>query len=151
APLPWIGAYADKIALGLVILLLTYASLVIGELVPKRLAMTRPEGISIFMARPMLWLSTIASPAVWFLSWSTDRILALIGLSQQEENGLSKEEVAVMVKEGINDGTFHRVESDLVEGVFDLAQVTVEGIMTPRLQIVWLQINDLHDSIWHKI
>jgi len=150
-PVPLIGAYAETLAMGVVIVFLTYASLVIGELVPKRLAMTRPEAIAIGMSRVMAWLSTIAGPAVWFLSWSTDRLLALLGMSGNEESKVSKEELTVMIQEGMTAGTVHRVESDLVERVFDLGQVTVEGIMTPRLQMVWLQADDMHDSVWHKI
>lgn len=151
APIPFLGAYAPKLALGLVIILLTYFSLVVGELVPKRLAMLRPEEISIRMAPFMTMLSTLAGPAVRFLSWSTDRILALFGAKVPKEEGVSKEELTVLMREGLTTGTFHRVESDMVERVFDLAQLDVAGIMTPRLQMVWLQEDDVHSEIWHKI
>ncbi len=151
APLPVIGPYAGKIAFGVVIVAITYFSLVIGELVPKRLAMLRPEEISARMARPMSLLSTMAGPAVRFLSWSTDLMLGLFGVAKKEEEGVSKEELTVLVREGLVTGTFHRVESDMVERVFDLAQLDVAGIMTPRLQMVWLQEDDVHSAIWHKI
>ncbi|HWL53439.1 MAG TPA: hemolysin family protein [Chthoniobacteraceae bacterium] len=150
-PIPLLGAYADKLAMGVVVVLLTYFSLVIGELVPKRLAMLRPEETSIRMARFMTTLSLLANPAVRFLSWSTDRLLALFGARVATEEGVSKEELTVLVREGLTTGTFHRVESDMVERVFDLAQLDVAGIMTPRLQMVWLQEDEVHADIWHKI
>jgi len=150
-PIPLIGAYAGGLAMIGVIFLLTYASLVIGELLPRRLTLTRPEAITIGLSRGMLWLSTVARPVVWFLNWSTDRLLTLLGMSGDQEAKVSKEELTVMIQEGMTAGTVHRMESDLVERVFDLEAVMVEGIMTPRLQMVWLQADDIHDAVWHKI
>ena len=148
---PFLGSAADKVAFGVVIALLTYFSLVIGELVPKRLAMLRPEGISTAMSGPMSFLSTVASPFVTFLSWSTDLLLRLGGIQPEKERGVTREEVSVLIREGMVAGSIHASESDMVEGVFELNDLTAVEIMTPRPRMVWLQKDTPHASVWHKI
>lgn len=150
---PFLGQYAERGAFIIVIVGITYFSLVLGELVPKRLAMIRPESISGLMARPMEWISAAAGPAVQFLGWSTERALRLMGVKEDgaEERGVSKDEVSVLVREGLISGAFQQAEGEMVESVLELARLDVADIMTPRQQIVWLQEDAQHADVWHRI
>jgi putative hemolysin len=151
-PLPILGAWSTTIAYGSVIAFLTYLSLVIGELIPKRFAMMWPEGISARMAAPMATLSFLAKPAVWFLTKSTDLGLRIFGMRPNpEDSGVTRDEVTVLVREATIAGSIQRAESELVEGVFELSELGVSDLMTPRPKIVWLRADDAHDKIWHKI
>ncbi len=149
--IPYLGAYADQIALGVVVLVITYFSLVVGELVPKRLALRNPESISIFMARPMQILSRIASPAVHVLSGSTEAILRLLGIRERKDATVTEEEVAGMVQEGLEAGVLHQTESEMVHSVLALDRLNVHQIMTPRPRIVWIGADETHEELWHKI
>lgn len=147
----WLAAYADKIALGLVVAVITYFSLVLGELVPKRFGLSNPEGIAMLVARPMNWLSRFAGPVVSFLSVSTDGLLRLVGFKPGQEVVVSEEEVRVMMQEGVRAGAFNRVESEIVHSALELDRLPVREIMTPRPKVIWLNEDDSHDQIWHKI
>jgi len=148
---PAISAYANPIALGVVVLAITYLSLVIGELVPKRVGLGNPEGISMRIARPMHALSVIAGPAVKFLGVSTETLMRLLAIKPQRETAVSEDEIKVLMQEGLRAGAFQKVESDIVESVLDLDQLLVRDIMTPRPKVIWLNRDDPHDQIWHKI
>lgn len=154
---PWIAGaaplapYADKIAFGIVVAVITYFSLVLGELVPKRFGLSAPESIAMFVARPMARLSRAAAPLVGFLSVSTEALLRLLGFKPQKEVAVSEEEVRVLMQEGVRAGAFHRIESQIVHGALELDQLPVREIMTPRPKIIWLNQNDPHELIWHKI
>src|SRR5690606_30796827 len=113
--------------------------------------MLRPEGISTLMSGPMSALSTIASPFVTFLSWSTDMLLRLAGIHPEKEKGVTREEVGVLIREGMVAGSIEASESKRVEGVFELNDLAAVEIMTPRPRMVWLQKNTPHASVWHKI
>jgi putative hemolysin len=147
----WLAAYADKIAFGIVVAVITYFSLVLGELVPKRFGLSNPEGIAMLVARPMNWLSRFAGPVVSFLSGSTDGLLRLVGFKPRQEAVVSEEEVRVMMQEGVRAGAFHRVESEIVHSALELDRLPVREIMTPRPKVIWLNEADSHDQIWHKI
>lgn len=147
----WIAPYADKVAFGLVVGVLTYCTLVIGELVPKRLGLGNPEGIARWFARPMLFLSTIASPLVSLLNWSSDVILRLFRIKPEPTVSVTEEEVHLMVREGMRAGVFLPHEPGMVEGVLALDRVPVRDLMTPRAKIIWINVADSHDAIWHKI
>ncbi|HIK55012.1 MAG TPA: HlyC/CorC family transporter [Synechococcales cyanobacterium M55_K2018_004] len=143
APLPIIGRYGQAIAFGLVVLIITYLSLIIGELVPKRLALQHSEQIAMVIAGPMGWLSTVTYPLVHLLSISTDAVLRLLGISHAtEEQLVTEEEIKVMVRQGTEAGMFEEAEQDMVERVFHLADQQVSALMTPRLEVVWLDLND---------
>ena len=143
--------YADKIAFGLVVAVITYFSLVIGELVPKRFGLSNPEGIAMMVARPMNWLSKFAGPVVSFLSISTEALLRVLGFKPEKEVTVSEEEVRVMMQEGVRAGAFNKVESQIVHSALELDQLPVREIMTPRPKVIWLNQDDLHDQVWHKI
>lgn len=149
--IPYIGVYGEQIGLGLVVVVITYFSLVVGELVPKRLALRHPESISISMARPMRVLSRIASPAVDILSTSTEAILRLLGIRERTNFSVTEEEVAGIVKEGLEAGVLHQTESDMVHSVLALDRLNVRQIMTPRPRIVWIGAHETHEELWHKI
>src|SRR6185369_16703296 len=97
----FLAHYADKIAFGIIVAIVTYFSLVLGELVPKRFGLSNPEGIAMLVARPMNWLSRFAGPLVSFLSVSTEALLRLVGFKPEKEVAVSEEEVRVMMQEGV--------------------------------------------------
>lgn len=151
AQVEWLAPYADKIAFGVVVAVITYFSLVLGELVPKRFGLSNSEGIAIAMARPMNWLSRFAGPVVHFLSVSTEGLLRLLGFRQEKEVVVSEEEVRGMMQEGLRAGAFNKVESQIVHSALELDQLPVREIMTPRPKVIWLNQADPHEQIWHKI
>ncbi len=151
AQIAFLAPYADKIAFGLVVAVITYFSLVIGELVPKRFGLSNPEGIAMLVARPMNWLSKFAGPVVSFLSVSTEALLRVLGFKPEKEAAVSEEEVRVMMQEGVRAGAFNKVESQIVHSALELDQLPVREIMTPRPKVIWLNQDDPHDQVWHKI
>ncbi len=132
APLPGVGEYADNLALVLVVLGITYLSLVIGELVPKRLALKRAEPLAATLSLPMTALASISRPAVAFLGWSTETVLRLFGDSSDSESRVTEEDIRYLVREGAEEGTVEPEEKRVIEGVFNLSERTVRQIMTPR-------------------
>ena len=151
AQAPALAPYADKIAFVVVVGFITYFSLVLGELVPKRFGLSNPEGIAMIVARPMNWLARAAGPVVNFLSISTDGLLRLVGFKPEKEAAVSEEEVRVMMQEGVRAGSFNNVESLIVHSALELDELPVREIMTPRPKVIWLNRDDSHDQIWHKI
>ena len=146
-----LAPYAEKIAFALVVAVITYFSLVLGELVPKRFGLSNPEGIAMAVARPMNWLSRLAGPLVTFLSGSTEWLLRLLGFKPEKESVVSEEEVRAMMQEGLRAGAFNKVESHIVHSALELDQLPVQDIMTPRAKIIWLNQDDPHEQVWHKI
>lgn len=147
----WLAPYADKISFGLVVTGLTYFTLVIGELLPKRLGLNNPEGIARLLAKPMKKLSVVAGPFVDLLSYSTDFLLKILRIKPAVETGITEEEVKLMVSEGTRAGVFLPHEPAMVEGVLSLDRIPVKDLMTPRAKIIWINVNESHDAIWHKI
>lgn len=151
ADVPVIGAYAKPVSFFLVVAVITYFSLVIGELVPKRIGLGNPEGIAMSLAGFMNRLSAIVSPVVTFLGSSTDGMLRLFGVKPTNENAVSEEEVKVLMQEGLRAGAFHHTESQMVSSVLELDLLKVRDLMTPRPKIIWLSADEPHDLLWHKI
>jgi putative hemolysin len=151
AGVPALAAYADKIALGVVVAILTYLSLILGELVPKRLGLSRPEVVAMAVAGPMNWLSRVTGPVVAVLSASTEGLLRLLGFKPVVESAVNEEEVRVLMQEGVRAGAFNKVESQIVHSALELDQLPVREIMTPRPKVIWLNQDDSHELIWHKI
>ena len=149
--IPWLRPYSDAIALTIVVVVITYLSLVIGELVPKRIALNNPERIAMSMVKPMRVLAAIASPFIHLLSLSTEGILRLIGLRPSGEPPITEEEINVLIEEGTQIGTFEAAEQDMVEQIFRLGDRRVNALMTHRPDIVWLEANDTPQEISHKI
>ena len=139
---PFLAPYSEPLSFGIVVLLITYLSLIVGELVPKRLALNNPERIASIVAIPMQALSAITSPMVYLLSASTDLILRLLGITASTEPQVTEEEIKILIEQGTEAGTFEEAEQDMVERVFRLGDRPVSYLMTPRPDIVWLDLDD---------
>lgn len=148
---PFIGEHAEYIALFLVVALITYLSVIIGELVPKRLALQNPERIASGLARPMHGLSVFASPLVSLLNHSSDFLMNALGVRKTAASSVSEEEVRVLIDEGLSAGIFKKAEKEMVEGVFELDEQTVGDLMTPRARMIWLSLDDADEENWRKI
>ncbi|MFN6561468.1 MAG: hemolysin family protein [Nostoc sp. ChiSLP01] len=148
---PVLAPYSEPVSFGIVVLIITYLSLIIGELVPKRLALNNPEGIAAFVAIPMRALSAIASPMVHLLSASTDMVLRLLGVTQSTEPQVTEEEIKILIEQGTEAGTFEEAEQDMVERVFRLGDRPVSYLMTPRPDIVWLDLDDTAEENRQKM
>lgn len=146
AQVPLLKPYSEALGFGIVVTLITYLSLVIGELVPKRLALNNPEPIACAIAQPMRWLSKIASPLVYLLGISTDKLLELAGVRASEEPPVTEEEIRALIGQGTQAGLFEKSEQDMVSRVFRLGDRPVQALMTPRLEIDWLDL----DSPWEE-
>lgn len=138
--LEWIAPRGESAGLAIVVVAITYLSLVIGELVPKRVALTSPERIAAAMAPFMRWLSRAARPAVWFLGVSTSAIVNVLRVREPNEPAVTEEELTTMLELGRKTGEFHPAEEEMIKGVFALGDRTASAIMTPRHEVVWLDL-----------
>ena len=149
----WIGRwdpiapYARSIAIGTIVVGITYVTLIIGELVPKRIALRRPERIAVVVARPMHALSRVAGPLVFVLKNSTEAVLRLLRLGGGQEATVTEEEVRMLIAEGTRAGVFLATEREMLEGVLRLADRRVRAIMTPRQEVVWLDVSASPEEI----
>jgi len=148
---PLVAPFSDAIALTLVVVAITYLSLVIGELVPKRIGLTKPDLISLIFAQPVKLLEIVFSPLVGILSTSTDWILRIFGISQTETASVSEEELKMLIKEGARVGVFELAEKDIFERTLRLGDKSVQALMTPRNDILWLDISSSFANIRKKI
>ena len=147
---PFLAEHAEEVAFGLVVAFITYLSPIIGELVPKSLALRNAEGIACLMAGPMDWLSRAASPLVWLLELSTRTLMRLFGKSPAQ-SGPTTAEVEVLLREGLITGNVRHEESELVEGVFDLRELKAEEIMRPKPKLVFLHVDDSAASVAEEL
>jgi putative hemolysin len=138
--------YAAGLSLTLVALATTYLSLIIGELVPKQIALSNPEAIAISVATPMAALSRITGPAVGLLSASSSLVLKLLNIVPSSDPEVTEEEIRVLIQQGTEAGTFEEAEQEIVERVFELGDRRVNAIMTPRPDIIWLDLDDSFDA-----
>jgi len=134
--------YSEPVAFSLIIIAITFVSLVIGELVPKRIGMRNPEGIARAMAVPMNAVSKVFSPVVWLLSGSTDLLLKLFRVKASDEPSVTEEEIKSLVAQGTHMGIFEEVEQEIMDRVFMLSDRRVGSIMTNKLDIEWIDISD---------
>ena len=148
---PLLAPYSEPISFGIVVLIITYLSLIVGELVPKRLALNNPERIASIVAIPMQALAAIASPVVFLLSASTDLILRVLGITASTEPQVTEEEIKILIEQGTEAGTFEEAEQDMVERVFRLGDRPVSYLMTPRPDIVWLDLEDTAEENRQKM
>lgn len=139
---PLLDPYRQAIGLGIVVVSVTYLSLILGELVPKRIALHDPEEVASLVARPMGLLAQLARPVVYFLTWSTDTVFGMLGIRPDEEPEITEEEIKVMMEKGLEEGAFVRQEQAVVERVFQLEERRVGSICTPRTDIMWLDLED---------
>lgn len=148
AKISWIGPdAADEVSLAIVVLLTTYFSLVIGELIPKRLGLNNPERIAAAMAPFMRFLAWLTAPIVQLLSKSTDLGLKILGASPSQEPPVTEEEIRVLMEQGTQVGVFEEAEQDMVESVFRLGDRYVDNVMTPRTEIEWIDLDEPVEEI----
>lgn len=138
----WLAPHADSIALGIVVTLITYFTLIIGELVPKRIALNHPEVIACYVAAPMGWISRMAGPVVSFLTLSTEFVLRVLHIRKPPEAPVTEDEIRVLIDQGTQAGMFHEAEQDIVDRVFRFADRRVSSLMTHRTEVDWLDIDD---------
>jgi putative hemolysin len=151
AELPVVGAFASPLSLVVVVVVITLASVVFGELVPKRIALANPEGIARRVAGPIARVSALAHPIVAALTWMTERVLKLCGLGKAQDQSVSEGEVNDLVQQGLRTGAFNVTETEMVAGVLTLDQLAVTEIMTPRPKMVFLNLDDPDEINWRKI
>ncbi len=144
---PFLQPYAKGIALTVVVVVLTYFSVVIGELVPKRLALLAPEGIASFVSKPMIWLARITNPLVWLLSSSSSVILRLIGARRNNDVPVTNDEINVLMEQGAEAGVFHESEQAIVSNVLRLDEQRISSIMTHRNDIYVLDLDEPEEEI----
>ncbi len=142
--------YAGTLSTALVLLSITYLSLVLGELVPKRIGMSNAESISKAVAGPMSFLSKLTKPFIVLLSWSSDFLFNLIGL-KPSSSIVTEEEVKSLIVEGTTGGVFEEIEKEIVHNVFHLGDRKIASLMTPRQEVVWLDANDTPEKIRQTI
>ena len=148
---PVLVPYADSLALAIVVVLITTLSLVLSELVPKRIALHDPEKIAASISGPMIFISKLFSPLVWLLGRFTDFVLQAMGVKPTNQPPVTEEEIQLLIDQGTEAGVFEEAEQDMVEGVFSLGDSRVYSLMTPRTDVVWLDIADSSDEIRSKI
>lgn len=139
--------YNENLAFGFVVLIITYFTIVLGELVPKQIGMSNPERIALSLSSTTSVLLKIASPIVSLLSGSASTILRVLGIKQKNDPGVSEEEVKFMLKQGTQTGVFEAIEQDMVFRVFRMSDKRASTIMTPRNEIEWIDITDPVDDI----
>jgi putative hemolysin len=151
AQVPVLAPYADTLALGIMVVALTYVSLIIGELVPKRLALTHPEAIASLIARPMQILAAVGRPLVFLLSVSTDAILRVLRVRQVKQPAVTVEEIKVLLEQGAEEGVFEATEHELVTNVLNLDERHVGTVLTPRSDVVYLDVRATVDINRQKL
>jgi len=143
--------YGEALGFGIVIMAITYFSLIFGELVPKRVALHSPERIAIIVAGPMMAISKVAAPLVWLLKIAIDAVLRLLKRDAARETAVTEDEVKSLISEGTLAGIFAPQEREMIEGVLRLADRSVRAIMTARYDVVWLDTDDTPEQVRHKI
>jgi putative hemolysin len=141
-----IEPYSYNISLIIIIFLITFFSIIAGELVPKRIGMTNPESIAMAISKPMLVLSKIMFPFVWLLSKTTDFIFELFGIRKKTDSQVTEEEIKALLEEGTEVGEIQEIEQDIVERVFHLGDQRIGALMTYRNDIAWLNAEDPNEA-----
>ena len=140
--IPLLHPFAETLALAIVVVLTTYLTLVVGELVPKQLALRHPERVAAAIAGPLSALSRFGAPVVWVLGKSSHAVLRLFGLHADERQGVTEEELKAVLAEGAEEGVLENEERDMIERLLRLADKPVRAIMTPRNELAWIDRND---------
>lgn len=146
-----LAPYSYGISFSIVVIVITYLTLIFGELVPKQIALSNPEKIASWIAKPMLLLSNLTRPLVYVLSISTESVLQLMKIEKTKEPSITEEEIKIMIKEGTMDGIFEKEELDMIEGVLQIGDLHVESLMTHRTDIVAIDLDDDDSTNLKKI
>lgn len=142
--------YAHTLAQGLVVVIVTFVSIIFGELIPKRIALLRPQKISMFVAGPMNVLSKLAYPVVGLLSFISNLIFRLLKIKTHSDSAVTEEEIKAMISEGSEHGSIEEGEKVIIERVFHLGDRSITSLMTHRTDIVWFNVNDTVEDIRKK-
>ncbi|MCU9613374.1 hemolysin family protein [Caldibacillus lycopersici] len=137
----FLAPFSAQFSLFVVVGLTTYLSLIIGELVPKRIGMSDPEKIALIISKPMYYFSKIGRPLIWILSKSTEIILKLLKIKPTKEYDVTEEEITQLIEQGVYSGVVEQIEQDLVEQIFYMGDKRLGDILTPRTQLVWIDID----------
>jgi putative hemolysin len=151
AKVNWLAPYSETAAFTIIVLVTSYFSLVIGELIPKRLGMNNPEKIASIVAYPMKVISWLTSPIVHLLSASTDLGLRILGVEPSHDPVITEEEIKVLMKQGTQSGIFEEAEEDMVSGIFRLGDRYIDSIMTPRTEIEWIDSGEPFEAILEQV
>lgn len=143
--------YAHHIAVGSIVIFVTYLSIVLGELFPKRLGLTFPEPIAIMLARPMRVLSIITAPFVWLLTSTNDILLSILGIKKSMDSSVTEEEIKSIIKESAEGGEIQDIEQNIVERVFELGDRKVKSLITHRSDLVFFDEMDDFNTMKQKI
>lgn len=146
----WIKAYSSGVATAIIVIIVTYFSLVLGELLPKRLGLSRPETIAKYMAMPMRIMSLVTYPFIWLLSKSTYLLVKVFRIKAKDTH-VTEEEIKAIISEGTEQGTIEEAEQEIIERVFHLGDRNITSLMTHRSDIIWFDLNDNEISIKEKI
>ena len=146
-----ITPYAHSVAVGIVVVVLTFFSLVLGELLPKRIGLNHPESIAKAMAMPMKIISIITAPFIWLLTTSTEFLLKILQIKPTADGKVTEEEIKAIIKEGTEVGEVQEIEQDIVERVFHIGDRKVNSLMTHRSSMIYLSMEDTLDEIKTKV
>ncbi|NBO58235.1 MAG: HlyC/CorC family transporter [Chitinophagia bacterium] len=148
--IPALSAYSNGIATAIVVIIITFFSLVFGELLPKRLGLANPESIAKTVASPMMFMSRLAHPFVWLLTKTTSFILRVFRISS-DESLVTEEEIKAIISEGTEHGAIEETEQEIIERVMHLGDRNLTSLMTHRSDVIWFELNDNEKSIREKI
>lgn len=144
---PLLAPYADTLSVVIVLIIITFFSLVLGELVPKRLGLTYPEGIAKMMALPMKIIAIIMAPFIWLLTITTELIMKVLKIKPSSDSKVTEEEIKAIVKEGMEHGEVQEIEQDIVNRVFSVGDRSVSSLMTSRKKMTSLDLTDTKDEV----
>lgn len=147
----WLENYSETLSLGIIVVVLTFLSMVLGELLPKRIGLTMPESITKFLSYPMYFISLVAAPFIWILTITTDLLMRLLHINKSRDNYITEEEIRAIVQEATRTGIIEEIEQDIVENVFHLGDRKINSLMTPRTKIEWLNTEDSIETTKSKI
>lgn len=149
--LPGLAPYSEALSFGVVVVVITYLSVVVGELVPKRLALANPEQLACAMAPSMHWLARVSGPVVHLLSASTEAVLRVVGVATTSQPAITEDEIKALFRQGTDSGVFQEVEHDMVQRVLRLGDRTIKSLMTPRTDICWLDVDEPLEESFQEI
>ena len=147
---PTLQAYAEGIATAIVVILLTFLSLILGELLPKRLGLNAPEAIAKWVAGPMRVVTAVTWPFVWLLNKTTGLMIRLLNI-KSSDNQVTEEEIKAIISEGTEHGAIEEQEQEIIERIFHLGDRNITSLMTHRSDIIWFDTKDSEDTIKEKI
>lgn len=143
--------YSGVISIVIVVLIITYFTLILGELVPKRIAIDYSESIAVIVARPVQILSNVVTPVVYFLSSSMNAVLKILRVKEPQEEEIAEEQIKLLVEEGRKTGEFEKAEEEMINRIFELDERRINTIMTPKTEITWLDVNESNEEILKRI